>query len=216
MCKADSASTPYVTSVNEFVTGQFPAGATSGLFQVKPSYEFDDTDHRVEFSISRCPEVAPDGCGNSRRVDGEKCSYSTTAKWLSTTVTTAGSKPSLSASKLATSTTLDAEACKNSYAATVMAELYKKAGSILLGRITCVVNIIVGNINEPPRVVLSSLVDRSVSETELPGFLIGTPLEAEDVEVAVGLQQLTWSITSCQAFTFKRDGTGSWQSMDND
>ena len=47
---------------------------------------------------------------------------------------------------------------------------------------------------------------RAVSETELPGFLIGTPLTATDAEVDVGLQQLTWSTTKCEALKYDRTG----------
>ena len=113
---------------------------------------------------------------------------------------------------MGTNRALDAEACTRDYAAQVSVKLIRKSDNAELGEINCYTNIVIGNVNERPTILTSSLVTKSVTEDKLPGFAIGSKLQASDSEVAVGLQQLTWSIVSCEPFSFDRSGGGSYQS----
>jgi len=112
---------------------------------------------------------------------------------------------------MGTTTALDAEACSHDYAAQLSVKLIRKSDNKELGEISCYTNIVIGNVNERPTILSSSLVTKSVTEDKLPGFAIGSKLQASDAEVAVGLQQLTWSIVSCEPFSFDRSGGGSYQ-----
>ena len=212
-CKANSADSPYVVMIDEDSAASF-----GGQFKVTPHDTMDNQNYGVLFSITRWPGNAPTDCSGGRSKVGLGTEPSN--NWLSVlsnsscsgAVMQSGCKPSLVAKRLNTNAKLDAEACTLNYATQVTATLMHNGASV--GQVSCYVNIVVSNVNEPPSVVTSSVSDRAVDETSLPGFAIGDPLQASDAEVNAGLQQLTWKIVTCYPFTFSRTGAGSWSTVD--
>ena len=209
---AGCLSNLHVTSVDEGVVGGFGTD-----FSATPHHSFDNTNYDIEYTVTKCPgngDATPSACDNGRGADGYTPCPSG-GDWLTVVdeKPTPGNVPSEQKTKLKTSKPLNAESCKLDYAATITARLVNSAG-VEQAKTSCIVNIVVGNINEAPVLDASSIsATRVVSETELPGFLIGDPLSATDAEVAVGLQDLTWSTTKCEALTHARTGTAVWEDV---
>ena len=194
-CRANSVDAPYVASVNE---GQTRSFGTS--FSASMHHSLDASKHTVSYFVSRWPAAAPAGCRPTRDKTG--VSPKPPGNWLTLDTST---------QKLTTTSALDAEACSFSYAAQVSATLIRNSDSQTLGTLACAVNIVIGNINERPSILTSSLAIRSVSEADLPGSSIGSKLEAFDPEVTAGNQQLAWTIVKCEPYSFSRTTSGGWQ-----
>ena len=204
-CKSESSDSPYIVQIEESTLySEF-----GEPFTVDVQDSLDNSDYRVDFSIERWPGSAPSGCGASRSDKGLASEPSD--NWLFVQ-TSAGAKPSECSGKLGTSKPLDAEACTTDFAAAVSATVFKINGNSTLGKITCYTNIRLANQNENPTILSSSLQTREVAEDKLPGYAIGPKLQAFDAEASAGLQQLSWRIETCEAFTFGRTPSErSWQ-----